>query len=89
MTNLDYFIVIAAAFAGSLGSGVFGWIKSEEKFDKRKFMASVWSAAIAAMLFALAYTKTSDLGVVNFVGAFLGGAGIDVMANRSQKKTTG
>ena len=88
MTNYDYLIIIAAAFIGSLGSGLMGWIKSEEKFDKRKFLASVWSAVVASMLFSLAYTKTSELGIVNFIGAFLGGAGIDVMSNRSQKKTT-
>jgi len=77
-------IVIAAAFLGALGSGMAGWWDSHEPFDGRKFMGSVWSALFAAMLFALGYDKVNDLGVANFITAFLGGAGVDVIGNRVQ-----
>jgi hypothetical protein len=84
LTNRDYIIVIAAAFIGALGSGVAGWWDSNEPFEFRKFMGSVWSALFAAMLFALGYDKINDLGVANFITAFLGGAGVDVIGNRVQ-----
>ncbi|MDD5700627.1 MAG: hypothetical protein PHU23_01140 [Dehalococcoidales bacterium] len=87
MTNTDYIIVILAAFLGSLGSGFFGWVKSKEQFVLRKFMASVWSAVLSGMIFALAYEKTSEISVFNFVTAFLGGAGVDVLTNRAQLNT--
>ncbi len=86
MTNADYILIIVAAFLGSLGSGFCGFLKSQERFDMRKFMSSVWSAILSAMLFASVAEKTSELGVYNFVAAFLGGAGVDVLTNRSQKR---
>ncbi len=88
MTNLDYIIVIIAAFFGSLGSGYFGYIKSGEPFNIHKFLPSIWSAILSAMVFALGFQKTMDIGTYSFIIAFLGGAGIDVLTNRAQPATT-
>jgi hypothetical protein len=85
MTEIDYIIAIVAAFLGSIGSGLAGWLASGEPFSKRKFAGSAWSAIVAAMLFAAAYQKASDLNAANFIFAFLGGAGIDNLTYAAQK----
>ena len=88
MTDIDYLIVIIAAFLGSLGSGYFGYLKSGEAFNIRKFLPSIWSAVVSAMVFALGFQKTSDIATYSFILAFLGGAGVDVLTNRAQLTST-
>lgn len=76
-------ITIAAAFLGSLGSGVAGWWDSHEPFDARKFMGTIWRAIFAAMSFAFTNQFVDVKGAI-WVWAFLGGAGVDVLGNRLQ-----
>lgn len=85
MSNLDYVIIICIAFFGSLGSGILGWLKSGAKFEIKIFSASIWSAIISAAITALSYTSTSSLTTQILITAFLTGAGIDVLNNRSQQ----
>ena len=84
MTNLDYFIVIAASFLGALGAGCAGWFASQEDFSLRKFMGTIWRAIFAAMLFSLGFDKGSDVTMISIISAFLGGAGVDVIGKRTQ-----
>lgn len=86
MTNFDYIIVIFASFIGSLGSGFFGYFQSKEPFNFHKFAPSIWSAILSAMLFAAYYQKTTDIGTLNFIIAFLGGAGVDSLTKRAQSQ---
>lgn len=84
MNTTDYILIIIAGFLGALGAGYFGYVKSGAPFDWRFFLPSIWSSVVSAMVMALGYQKTSDLTIINFITAFLSGAGIDVLSNRSQ-----
>ena len=76
--------IVLAAFLGALGSGLAGWWDSNEAFNLRKFMGTVWRAVFAAMTFALAFEATEQTGFRIYIAAFLGGAGVDVLGNRLQ-----
>jgi len=73
-----------AASIGAIGAGLLGWLGQKgEPFSGRKFMANVIRAAIAGGGIALAYPLIEQMGFYGgLVGAFLSGAGIDVIGHR-------
>jgi hypothetical protein len=87
MTNSDYLLALLGAFFGALGNGLAGWWDSNEKFDWRKFMGSVWRSLFAAMTISLGYDKIQamqQLGMFTFIAAFLLGAGVESFGNKLQ-----
>ena len=81
---MEYIIIAAAAFGGSLISGTIGWLKSGLPWDGRKFAESVLSGIGAALVFALAYqfNETGGIRAFDILAAIAAGAGIDNLVNR-------
>lgn len=75
--------IALSAFGGGILSGVFGWLDSHEAFVASKFMRTVGAALIAAIVFAVAYQFSDGIDVRDVFLAILGGAGVDVLANRA------
>lgn len=75
------FLIVLTALSGALAAGVLGWLKTGEKFEWEKFTQTIISSLFAAVVFALSYSSTIIHGP-DFLLAFLGGAGIDVVGRR-------
>ena len=73
-----------AAVAGAVGSGLLGWIGNKgESFSARKFLPNLIRAVIAGGTLALTFPFIEEMGFyAGLVGAFLSGAGVDVVAHR-------
>jgi len=73
--------IVLATFAGSLAAGVAGWLESGEKFECRKFIATAIRGFVASIITAITlnFVEASPL---NYLLAFLSGAGIDVLGKR-------
>ena len=85
LSDIATLIVIAVTVSGALFSAVFGWLDSGEAFVGRKFASSILHAVLAAAIIAVGYYNTIE--VINawyLFFAFLGGAGIDVLGNRTE-----
>lgn len=82
MIDVNMLVVIALGIAGALFSAVLGWLDSGEVFAARKFSSSMLRAFIAGVVSALGFQSLTTIGTWEFVFAFLGGAGIDVIGNR-------
>ena len=74
--------VSLAAFAGGIASAILGWLDSGEVFAGRKFAASVLRAFVAGLVFAVGYTLSGKVTVMDIIIAFVAGAGVDVLGNR-------
>lgn len=83
MTDLEMLLVAILAMLGALVAAYLGWANSGEPFNARKFSSSVIRAIVAALLFvAGSYTTQAPANFLVYLGAFLGGAGVDVLGNR-------
>jgi hypothetical protein len=80
--------VALAAALGSLASGSLGWFDSHEPFDGRKFGGNVIRSLTAGVSIALAQTLGQYTGIALYFFAFLSGAGIDDLLNRTQGALT-
>ncbi|MDD5700438.1 MAG: hypothetical protein PHU23_00185 [Dehalococcoidales bacterium] len=72
--------IIIAAFAGALGAGMTGWMKSGSPFAWREFAGTVWAAILSSAVFALGFE--GEASFQNIIFAFLSGAGVDVLNRR-------
>ena len=75
--------VAVAAFVGGIISAVLGWLNSGEVFNARKFTASVITALVAGIVFAIGYGYSNGLSAMDVAIAFVGGAGVDAMRDRA------
>ena len=80
--------VAISSAAGSLASGLLGWLDAGGSFDRRKFAGNVIRSLVAGMSFALGQALTDYTGIALYFYAFLGGAGVDVILNRAQARLT-
>ena len=71
-----------AAVAGGIASAILGWLDSGEAFIGRKFAASVLRALVAGLVFAIGYSLSGKVTVMDIIIAFVAGAGVDVLGNR-------
>ncbi|MCJ7669539.1 MAG: hypothetical protein MUO61_03360 [Dehalococcoidia bacterium] len=79
---LIVFIAIAATI-GAVVAGLLGWFGSGEVFNPRKFWPTILRAVIAGGIVAVSYPLIQTLGLwTGLIGAFLTGAGVDVLGNR-------
>jgi len=69
--------IAGASFLGVMVVSILGWLKSTEAFNIRKFAASLVTALIAAVGFAVAYQFQDGLTPLDLAASFLGGAGFD------------
>ena len=75
--------VALAATVGAIVAGLLGWFGSGEKFNSRKFWPTILRAVIAGGIVAVSYPLIETLGLwTGLIGAFLTGAGVDVLGNR-------
>ena len=78
---LEWSLIISAVL-GTVVSALIGWLASGELFIWRKFSASLLSAIVAGVVVAFGM-QTQTLDFWSFVFAFLTGAGVDAVLNRS------
>lgn len=79
---MEIVFVSLAAFGGAVVNGLLGWSKSTEKFDFRKFLPTFLKAVLAGAGIAIGYPIVATLGFwPGIVGAFLTGAGLDVLVH--------
>ncbi len=71
-----------SAFFGGICSAILGWLDSGEAFIGRKFASSVLRSLVAGIVFAIGYTLTGKVTIMDIVIAFVAGAGVDVLGNR-------
>lgn len=76
------FYVALAAWLGGIIATVIGYLESKEKFDARKFGSGIFRAVIAAAIFAITYQFAGKPEGVDYLYAFLAGAGVDVIGHR-------
>jgi hypothetical protein len=66
-------------------NAVLGWVDSGEKFNGRKFGASVLRGVITALgvvvAFPAAFPSTAPIGLLQYVLALLAGAGVDTLGH--------
>lgn len=74
--------IALASFLGALAAAALGWAEASEPFNARKFLASALRGLVAAAIFATGFTLAEQATWFHFIGAFLGGAGIDVLGKR-------
>lgn len=80
--DLNLIWVALAAFAGTLSSATIGWLDSGEAFAPRKFFSSVMRGFAAAVGLAVIQYLNPPLTWGILIGAYLAGAGVDVLGNR-------
>ena len=80
---MNVFYVAVAAVVGAVVSGLLGWSKSGEKFAPHKFVGTVLRSLLAATVFVVGFVVTEHVvGIPELFGAFLAGAGLDVIGKR-------
>lgn len=83
LTTLEILLVAIASIGGALISGALGWLDSGEPFIPRKFTSTLLRGLLAGLLFAAANFAFKETIIPwDYIGALLGGAGIDVLGNR-------
>jgi len=80
---MEILYVSLAAFGGGVGAGLLGWLEKGTDFSGRKFLPTVLRAAVAGGVIAISYPFVESMGLwAGLIGAFLAGAGIDVLGHR-------
>lgn len=79
---MEVILIAVAAFLGGVVAALLGWLKTDEPFVPRKFTASLVRALVSAIGFAAAFHYTNSITPIDFLLAFLGGAGVDAVGNR-------
>lgn len=83
MTGIEYIYIAIAAFVGAMLSAGLGYLESGEAFNPKKFGASLVRAVVAGIVFAVGYSFSNGIGVIDILIAVAGGAGVDVLGNRA------
>ncbi len=91
--NGNLLIIALAAFLGGVFSALVGFCKAKmadppEIFVPYKFLKSVIVALLAGIGFAMAYTFQETFTMRDILGAILGGAGAEVLTNRTNGALT-
>ena len=74
--------LVIAAFGGGVVAGLLGWLEKGTPFTVIKFLPTVLRALIAAGVVAASYPFIETMGFwAGLVGAFLAGAGVDVVGH--------
>lgn len=72
-----------AAFGGGIVAGLLGWLEKGTDFSFKKFLPSILRAIVAGGVIAVSYPFIQSMGLwPGLIGAFLTGAGIDVLGHR-------
>lgn len=80
---MNIFYIAVAAFGGGIIAGLLGWLESHEGFSFRKFLPSILRALVAGGIIAVSYPFLESMGLwAGLIGAFLTGAGVDVLGHR-------
>ena len=79
---MERLYIALVALSGGLAAALLGWLESNEPFSPRKFGGSVIRSLVAGIVFAIGYHLSGPVGIIDLFYAFLGGAGVDVIANR-------
>lgn len=89
MEGINVLWISLAAFLGGALSGTVGYLSAGEQFAFRKYCATLITALIAGIGFALAYQLSgSEVTWVDILTAVFAGAGGDALVNRIAKLKT-
>ncbi len=81
--DMNIISVGLSAFIGGTMAAVLGWVESKEKFDIRKFGASLIRSAVAGAVFAIGYAFSGEVSVKDILIAFVAGIGADAGLKRA------
>lgn len=84
MTDLSTLLIAFAAAAGSIAAGLMGWLDAGGPWSWRKFGRNVLRSITTGMTAALGQEILRYSGIALYFVAFLSGAGLDTLLNRSQ-----
>jgi hypothetical protein len=70
------------AFGGGIVYAFYFWLTSGEKFDGKKFGASVIAAMFAGAVFGIGYTFIDKINGVDLLTAFVSGTGITAAGSK-------
>jgi hypothetical protein len=79
---MDKLWLALAAWGAGVAVAGLGWLDSKEKFDLRKFLASVIRSLIAGIIWAAAYPLDKPLSWEIVIGAIASGPFFDTVINR-------
>ena len=80
---MNFLYIALSAFVGGVATAFLGFLDSQQEFQIRKFCASIIRSCFAAVIIAVAFEYSDDMNPIDIALAFLGGAGIDVIGNRT------
>jgi len=78
-------VLLLLAVLGGLGAGTIGYFESNEVFNPRKFVGTIYRSGISALIAFLSFGNASELTVGLCVMALLAGAGVDYTVNTAEK----
>ncbi len=85
MTDTELAILAIATLLGMLLNAVLGWVDSGDPFAPRKFVSSVLRGVVTALgvvvAFPATFPSTASIGFLQYVLAFLSGAGVDSLGH--------
>jgi len=83
LSNIQIVTLSALSVLGAIVSATLGWLESGEPFDGRKYASSVLRAIVAGLVSALGFSTVTSVEPWDYIIAFLGGAGVDVIGKRA------
>ena len=84
LTDLQTILLAVAGALGAIVAAALGWLESGEPFNARQFTSSLLRALVAGLLFAATkYVGVETITAWEYILAFIGGAGVDVLGNRA------
>ena len=79
---MDKLWLALAAWGAGIAVAALGWLESKEKFDIRKFSASIIRSLIAGVIWAAAYPLDKPLSWEVVLGAIASGPFFDTVLNK-------
>ncbi len=79
---LQYFLIAVAALVGGIVTALLGWTETTEPFNPKKFTSSIIRSLIGAVVIAVAFDAAGGISPLDYLVAFLAGAGVDAGGKR-------
>jgi branched-subunit amino acid ABC-type transport system permease component len=85
MADTEIFIIMLAAFLGSLVSGLLGYAVSPDPWDWKLFLATAIRGLMAAAVLAVSYPVRRPLSALDLLSALILGGGFDAILHKGAK----
>jgi len=82
LTNIQVIGIVVASVIGAIGTGLLGFLESDEPFNIRKFASNIIRGGIGGAFSAFGFSTVETVNPWTYLAAFLIGAGFDVYGKR-------